>query len=266
MQQAWRILLSTIFALVVLVGATLSAEPAVAEEPTISTRSARFGDSDPVEWQGRAPHRYAVHGIDLSKYQGDVDWRMARRAGVNFAFIKATEGGDRLDEKFRDHWRGARRAGIQTGAYHFYYFCRPASEQAAWFIRNVPRVKGALPPVLDLEWNHLSPTCQKRPPGDEVRKEAKIFLDALHRHYGQRPIIYTTPAFYKDTGMHLMEGEEFWLRSVARTLDKVYPGQRWSFWQYSGTGVVDGIAGDVDLNAFAGGRQAWVKWLAARQQ
>ncbi|MEQ9259259.1 MAG: GH25 family lysozyme, partial [Roseovarius sp.] len=175
------------------------------------------------------------------------------------------EGGDLLDPTFSENWRNAARAGVLRGAYHFYYFCTDARTQARWFIRNVPKARGDLPPVLDMEWNPFSPTCTLRPPAAEVRAQMKTFLDMVERHYGQRPIVYTTPEFFRQNDLGRMR-EEYWLRSVARTLDQVYPGQRWSFWQYSGTGVVAGIAGDVDLNAFAGSRQAWAEWVAQRRQ
>lgn len=226
-----------------------------------------FGDRAPVDWQhGHAPHGYDIHGIDVARFQDSVNWHAARDAGVQFAFIKATEGGDMLDPRFNDHWRGARSASIPRGAYHFFYFCRPAADQARWFIRNVPREAGALPPVLDMEWNAFSPTCRKRPPGATVRSEAKVFLDALERHYGQRPILYTTPEFYRENEMHRMPREEFWLRSTAKHPREVYPSQRWSFWQHSATGTVPGIKGDVDLNAFSGGASEWKRWLKIRQQ
>lgn len=246
----------------------LAALPAQAEGgsggTTLSTHSSAFGDSDPVEWNGRAPWRYAVHGIDVARFQGEINWRRVRGAGVEFAFIKATEGGDLLDPMFKQNWRGAGKAGVARGAYHFYYFCTPPEVQARWFIRNVPRVRGKLPPVLDMEWNPYSPTCTTRPPGKEVRRQARIFLDILERHYGQRPIIYTTLEFYRETGIGRMKGEEFWLRSVARTLDTAYPGQSWSFWQYTGTGIVPGVEGDVDINVFNGGMSRWARWLKTR--
>lgn len=225
----------------------------------------RLGDSNPVSWTGKAPERYPVHGIDVARFQNDVDWRKVRKAGIDFAFIKATEGGDLKDPKFRDNWRAAGRAGVARGAYHFYYFCTAPEVQARWFIRNVPKRKGALPPVLDMEWNPFSPTCTKRPPGAEVRRQARIFLDLVERHYGQRPIIYTTIEFYRQTGIGKLKGEEFWLRSTAKQLKHAYPGQSWSFWQYSATGIVPGIEGDVDLNVFAGSRNNWTAWLAARK-
>lgn len=237
----------------------MAMEPAQAQAPI-------FGDSDPVSFTGKTPGHHPIHGVDAARFQKSVNWAIARRSGVNFAFVKATEGGDLLDPMFAHHWNGARRAGIPTGAYHFYYFCTPPEVQARWFIRNVPRARGMLPPVLDMEWNPFSPTCQLRPPAAEVRRQMKVFADILHRHYGQRPIIYTTPGFYRDNALHRLRGEEFWLRTTAKTPKQVYPGQGWSFWQYSGTGLVPGFDQEVDLNVFAGNRRQWKAWLRKRMR
>ncbi|MFP3441675.1 GH25 family lysozyme, partial [Pantoea sp. SIMBA_133] len=83
----------------------------------------------------------------MAKYQAEIDWKKVARNNISFAFIKATEGGDRVDDFFARNWREAKAAGVPRGAYHFFYFCRPAIEQAQWFIRNVPRDASALPPV-----------------------------------------------------------------------------------------------------------------------
>lgn len=239
--------------------------PAGAQQATISTRAAAFDDRDPVEFGRHAPRRLPVHGIDVSRFQGGIDWHAAARSGVNFAFIKATEGGDLRDPEFGRNWQAAAHAGVLRGAYHFYYFCTDARTQADWFIQNVPRGAGALPPVLDMEWNPHSPTCQKRPAPEVVRREMGVFLNRLERHYRQRPIVYTTPRFYRENDLGQVKAE-FWLRSVARPLPEVYPGQSWHFWQYSGTGIVGGVKGDVDLNAFAGSRTDWAAWVARRRQ
>lgn len=220
----------------------------------------RFGDYDPVDFGPRGPVSYPVHGIDVARYQNEIDWRRVRLSGVAFAFIKATEGGDLKDPQFDRNWQLAAREGVPRGAYHFYYFCTDPEVQARWFIRNVPRRGKALPPVLDLEWNPFSPTCTTRPPGAEVRRQVRIFLDIVERHYGTRPIIYTTPDFYAQTGIAEVPAE-FWLRSVARTADRVYPGQPWVFWQYTGTGIVPGVAGGVDINVFRGSSAEWQRWL-----
>ena len=219
-----------------------------------------FPDADPHDWQGRSPAAYAVHGIDVSRWQGEIDWRAVRRSGVAFAFLKATEGGDVVDPLFEANWEASRKAGIRRGAYHFYYFCRPAEEQARWFIRNVPRDARALPHVLDLEWNPYSPTCRRRPDGATVRAEADRFLDILERHYGRRPIVYTTPQFYRETGIGDLRRTEFWLRSTAGHPGEVYPGAGWTFWQYTGTGIVPGVSGPVDINAFRGSADAFRNW------
>ncbi|MES2143579.1 MAG: GH25 family lysozyme [Pseudomonadota bacterium] len=234
--------------------------------PTSTVTAPRFRDADPQVWDGRAPDSYPVHGIDLSRFQTSVDWATARANGVNFAFIKATEGADQIDPLFREHWRGAGQAGVARGAYHFYYHCRPAIEQARWFFRQVPRTPGALPPVLDMEWTPTSPTCRIRRDASVIRAEAQMFLDAAARHYGQRPILYTTVDFFEDNELWRLAGTEFWLRSTAAHPRDAYDGQSWTFWQYTGTGRVPGIGGQVDINAFAGSREAWARWRAARAQ
>jgi len=220
----------------------------------------RFGDYDRVEFGPRGPASYPVHGIDVARFQHEIDWQRVKLSGVAFAFIKATEGGDLKDPQFDRNWQLAAREGVPRGAYHFYYFCTPPEVQARWFIANVPRRGRALPPVLDLEWNPFSPTCTTRPSGAEVRRQARIFLDIVERHYGQRPIIYTTPEFYAQTGIGTVKAQ-FWLRSVARTPDQVYPGHPWVFWQYTGTGIVPGVEKGVDINVFRGTSAAWTRWL-----
>lgn len=247
-------------------GSLMAPEKLNAAAYSASGLPSNFGDVDPHPWQGAAPAHYTVHGIDAARYQGAINWRQARASGVSFAWLKATEGGDHIDPGFAANASPARAAGVPVGAYHFYYFCRPAAEQAAWFIRNVKKHSGDLPPVLDIEWNHTSPSCKLRPPAATVRSEMRVFLDALERHYGTRPVVYTTPDFYADNDLGRMSGVEFWLRAVTAHPTERYPGERWSFWQYSGSGVVPGVGGTVDLNAFAGSRASWQSWLSARAQ
>jgi lysozyme len=211
-------------------------------------------------------HTMPIQGIDVSYWQGDIDWHKVRDAGIDFAFIKATEGGDHLDPKFQENWNAAKRAGIARGAYHFVYWCRPAHEQALWFMLNVPADNDALPPVLDLEWNSHSKTCPARVPRDKALAKIKIMLDAMHAHTGKRPIIYTDPKFHRD----VLEGEftdyHFWLRSVAAKPEQIYRERKWAFWQFTTTGHVPGIKGGVDRNSFYGSRAEWqrvLNWLQA---
>ncbi|SEP77644.1 lysozyme [Loktanella sp. DSM 29012] len=221
----------------------------------------RFADADPHPAIGTQPAFYPVHGLDVSRYQTDIDWRTARAAGIRFVYIKATEGGDLSDPMFAAHRNGAKAAGVRYGAYHFYYFCRSPQEQAAWFIANVPRDRNALPHVLDLEWNHGSQTCRRRPDGATVRAEAQVFMDIIERHYGRRPLVYTTPDIYRDAGLGALPRTQFWLRSVAAHPAITYSGEGWSFWQYTSTGIVPGVARPVDINAFAGSLAEWERWI-----
>jgi lysozyme len=241
-------------------------EVSVAQASRSITNYPRFHDTAPHAWEGRAPWHYPMHGIDVSKWQGPIDWGQVRASGVDFAFIKATEGGDILDDRFAENWAAASRAGVARGAYHFYYFCRSAAEQARWFKANAPTERGALPPVLDMEWNHRSKTCRARPQPEVVRSEMRVWKEAVASHYGQQPIIYTTVAFYRDNELWQVDGYVFWLRSVAGHPQQVYPGQSWTFWQYTGTGSVPGIVGNTDINVFAGSPTAWAAWLATRKQ
>ncbi len=222
----------------------------------------RYGDADPQYFGHRHPAKHPVHGVDVSKWQGDIEWDKLRQADIAFAFIKSTEGGDHRDERFAEYWREAKRAGIPRGAYHFFYFCRPAREQAAWFIRNTPNDRSALPPVLDIEWNHHSKTCKKRPKPATVRKEMAVFLDIVQAHYGKKPLIYTTVDFHEQNLEGHFANYQFWVRSVADHPDNVYRQRDWHFWQYTGTGRVPGITGDADINVFAGNAQQWKEWLA----
>jgi lysozyme len=227
----------------------------------VAVRAPRFEDSKPHEWEAGAPWTYAVHGTDVSKYQTSVDWPKARANGISFAFIKATEGGDRFDEYFDEHWRHTKAAGVPRAAYHFYYFCTPAAKQARWFIDHVPNDPSAMPPVLDMEWNPHSPTCRLRPDRETVRSEMATFLGMLERHYGKKPIIYTTLDFFDDNDLSSFRGYPYWLRSVAGHPREKYGSHPFTFWQYTGTGVVPGIAGNADISVFNGSEADWKRWL-----
>jgi lysozyme len=243
----------------ILIGAAhIATSPAEARNPY-----PRKSDSAPHDGVAAA-RMHAVQGIDVSKYQLEIDWREVKRAGTRFAFIKATEGGDHLDVSFRDNWEGAKEAGVPRGAYHFVFWCRPAKDQIRWFIRNVPKEADALPPVLDVEWNHLS-RCPRTTP-EKARAKMREMLRAFEAHYGKKPIIYTDITFHEDVleGTREFDDYPFWIRSVAAKPHVRYENRPWEFWQFTATGRVPGIRGDVDRNAFYGTKSSSATgWLAA---
>lgn len=211
-----------------------------------------------------AARQYPIQGIDISRWQGEIDWASVKAAGTRFAYIKATEGGDHIDPAFQRNWEGARRAGVPRGAYHFVYWCRPAHEQAVWFKQQIPNDPEALPPVLDVEWNGHSKTCPKKVERSLALEKIRLMLTELEQLTGKKPVIYTDITFHKD----VLEGEfndyAYWIRSTAAKPEVRYKDRPWAFWQFTTTGRIPGIKGDVDRNAFYGNEGEFTGWREGR--
>jgi lysozyme len=217
------------------------------------------GDNDPHPGVARA-RSLPIQGIDIARYQGNVDFERARLGGTRFVFIKATEGADYVDPMFNENWRKARNAGVPRAAYHFFFWCRTAAEQAAWFVANVPNDPDALPPVLDLEWNNHS-SCKYKPSPEDAREKVAVMLAAMEAHTGKLPIIYTDMTFHRDVLAGYDVPATFWLRSVAAEPHERYHNRMYTFWQWTQTGVMAGIRGEVDRNAFYGSENEWTNFL-----
>ncbi len=212
---------------------------------------------------GPLPTDFAVHGIDVSKYQGNIDWAAVRDSGVQFAWIKSTEGGDRIDSKFQANFEEAKEAGVPRGAYHFVYWCRPWQEQMAWFEQNVPVEPDMLPPVLDVELTPTSPTCRRTLYREETVREMRAMLEEMERHYGRKPVIYSTVDFYAGIlAGGALNDFPIWVRSTKYHPAVRYAGRKWHFWQYQSDAHVDGIRGHVDRNAFFGSPDQWAQFLS----
>lgn len=199
---------------------------------------------EPASWW------YPVVGVDVSNHQGEIDWQALASSGVAFAYIKATEGGTFRDKSFTRNWSEAKRAGVPRGAYHFFTLCRSAAEQARNFIDTVPKDPKALPPVVDAE--HMGP-CTWSATVQDHAAELVDFLDALERHYGRRPLVYTTAEYDSAMLRGLLEKERFWARSLV--VPPLFRQSQWVIWQYHNRGRRDGVVGDIDLNVFRGTRE-----------
>jgi len=190
---------------------------------------------------------YPVRGIDVSHHNDEIDWQEVAADGVDFAFIKATEGADWQDKRFAQNWADAQAAGVITGAYHFFSTQSSGKDQAANYIAMVPKAPGLLPPVIDAEFARAN----ARMTDAEFHQQLAILSQELEQHYGVPPLIYTTREFHDDyfAGQKL---PRLWTRAV---IGYPYPlAKDWLFWQYSSRGRLDGIQGRVDFNVFQGSR------------
>jgi lysozyme len=187
---------------------------------------------------------YSVHGIDVSAYQGRIDWPRVAQQRVRFAFIKASEGVTLRDARFKRNWGEARKAGILSGAYHYFQPNRDGGEQAQLFIATVPIRTGDLPPVLDVEAPRFHDVA-------EMRREVRQWLAAVEAYYGVRPILYSNYTFYRHYLAGHFDDYPLWLAhyEVARP---ALPAERWIIWQHSDEAYVPGIRGAVDFNVFQG--------------
>ena len=199
---------------------------------------------------------YPVHGVDVSSYQGRIDWDvLAGQHRIDFAFIKATEGSSDRDDRFTENWAAARKTDLVVGAYHFLSFDSPGETQAENIIRTVPAEAGTLPVAVDVE---LYGRYLGAPPSrDKVSKILDPLLAALKKHYGVAPILYATGDAYSRYLSGSYAGDPLWIRSIVAP-PTVPDARRWTFWQYSDHDRRAGYAGEeqyIDLNVFAGTRQ-----------
>jgi len=197
-----------------------------------------------VRRDGPNPELYPVAGIDVSHHQGEIEWEEVADAGVEFAFIKATEGGDFSDPRFEFNWRQAKAAGIPRGAYHFFTFCTSGLEQAGHFLKVVPPESGALPPVADVEFGG---NCTSYDDLEEVRRQLAIFLAEIHRAWGRKPILYLTFRSKFEIADARFDDYPVWFRNVFWSLPNDL-SSLWVVWQHADDGSVAGIKGPVDQN------------------
>jgi lysozyme len=195
------------------------------------------------------PPGYEIHGIDVSKYQNNINWKEVKNMEekgikIGFVFIKATEGTSIVDAQFRRNWIEADEQNIPKGAYHFFVSNRNAKKQADNFIQIVNLKKGDMPPVLDVEKSHGVSVAG-------MQKGVKTWLNAVENHYRVKPVIYTNIDFYERYFADGFEDYPLWIAHYLQP-DKPRIEKNWLFWQHSEKGRVNGITTPVDFNVFYG--------------
>lgn len=181
-------------------------------------------------------------GVDISHYQGDVDMDRLADQGVDFLYIKATEGTDYVDERYDTNARNAKKAGLLSGAYHFFVFDSEGKSQAEHFIDVIGRQNERLVPTVDIEY--YGDKHKNKPDVKKVRQSLQECLDVLEDEYEQKPVIYTTLPFYYRYIKGAFEEYPLWIRNVYFPAG-ISVGGKWTFWQYD-VNKLDGYKGETD--------------------
>ena len=219
--------------------ATATAGSPTTEATTPPAPTTTAPPSGPARWPALTAGE--SYGVDVSSYQGQVAWPAAAQSGVAFAYIKATEGATYVNPYFQTQWGGAKAAGLQYGAYHFFSFCSAGADQAKNFLATVPSDPSALPPAVDLE---LQGNCLKRPKTPALSSQLKTFVTTVEKATGRKMIFYVGWDFalwYRK--LTLLRQRPLWLD------DGPMPdGHTVVIWQSPDPAQVSGISDAVDLD------------------
>lgn len=203
---------------------------------------------------------YPVRGVDVSAYQGDIDWSVLSEQNISFAFIKATEGSSFVDKKFEYNFTQAQKENISVGAYHFFSFDSKGKTQAENFIKTVIPFESMLPPVIDFEFYGDK---EKNPPlKEDVTVELNDMIAELEAHYGLSPIIYATEKSYRLYLENEYEEYDIWIRDVV-SKPELPDGKEWTFWQFTDREKLEGYNGVekfIDVNVYCGSEEEFSKY------
>lgn len=186
-----------------------------------------------------------VAGIDVSHYQGIIDWNsVIPNDRVNFVYVKASDGITFVDPHHAKNVAALKQLNIPHGSYHFFEPNDDGIAQAESFLKSIGNSPN-LPPVLDIEISH-------KVAKDDIVARAKAWLSHVAEKTGCQPLIYTYGDFYNEFLDQGFSDYKFWLADYAATPTLPNNVSNWTFWQHSQTGSVAGIKGKVDLDVFDG--------------
>ena len=198
---------------------------------------------------------YPVRGVDVSSYQGKIDWETLSSQNLSFVFMKATEGSSWVDPCFSYNYEQAQNTQLRIGANHFFSYDSSGEAQAEHFISTVEKINNMLPPVIDLEFYGDKEKNPAQP--KQVREQLDIMLKKLEQHYAQKPITYATEKSYSMYLSGSYEEYDIWIRNVI-TKPSLSDNRQWTFWQYTNREQLEGYEGKekyIDMNVFYGTRE-----------
>lgn len=186
------------------------------------------------------PDGFKSHGIDVSHYQGDIDWELLfGNHPIDFVYCKVTEGSSLIDSKWKKNQRTLQSLQIKHGGYHFYIPDVNPIQQAEHFLANYQIEQEDLPPALDIEIIGESDAI--------LVKDIKEWLDFIESETGRKPIIYTGYNMYNRLLKDEFNMYKFWIANYADRPDR-FLDPNIIHWQYNDHGKISGIDGAVDFN------------------
>ncbi|MDD6517892.1 MAG: GH25 family lysozyme [Prevotella sp.] len=204
--------------------------------------SLAFAQSGRVECEDTCSH---IHGIDLSHYQGNVFWETVGQTKMAYVYLKATEGGSRIDDKYKQNIDLAHRYGLKVGSYHFYRPNIPQETQLANFMTQCRPGDQDLIPMIDIETRSGLGKAEFR---DSLFK----FLNLVEKAYKQKPLVYTYTNFYNINLLGMLDNYKVMIAQYTRNEPVLNDHLDFIMWQYTGKGHLDGINGYVDKSRFMG--------------
>ena len=204
-------------------------------------------NAQPAETKSKEPvFDKNYNGIDVSKHQGTINWDVVRKDNkIQYVYIKATEGSDLVDERYKQNLQKARKLGFKVGSYHYLTNKSSVVNQFKNFASTATREDQDLIPVIDVE------VC-KQWTAQQLRDSLKVFANMVEDYYGCKPIIYTYENFFRNNLGKAFADYPIFIAKYSRTSSELpnINGVKWILWQYSDNGRVNGITGRVDLSRF----------------
>lgn len=201
-----------------------------------------FAQGARVECEDTCRH---IHGIDLSHYQGNVFWETVGKTKMAYVYLKATEGGTRIDDKYKQNIDLAHSYGLKVGSYHFYRPKISQEEQLQNFMAQCRPGDQDLLPMIDVE-------TRSGLTKEEFRDSLAKFLVLVEKAYRQRPLVYTGTNFYNANLQGLLDDYKLMIAQYSTRQPVLTDGKEYILWQYTAKGRLDGINGFVDKSRFMG--------------
>ncbi len=194
-----------------------------------------------VECEDTCSH---IHGIDISHYQGNVFWEaIGDNSKMAYVYLKATEGGDNVDSKYKENIDLAHRHGLKVGSYHFYRARIPQETQLRNFMAQCRPGDQDLIPMIDIETRSGLGL-------EEFSDSIFKFLVLVEQAYKQKPLIYTGANFYDANFQHKLDDYKIMIAQYTAREPILMDGRDITMWQYTGKGHINGINGHVDKSRF----------------